>query len=177
MRLSEGYEATMDQSGQQGAPEEAPLAAQALVGAIMLRDTAILLGKRASARAFYPGVWDVFGGHVEPQEAPAQALTRELQEELGITPLAFVEVAVTTLVVDVASGPEGLENGPAALREYEYHLYHVTEWAGTPENRLREEHSEIRWVPLEEAAKLELASGAYLPVFQRLAAGGPAPGS
>ena len=47
--------------------------------------------------------------------------------------------------------------------EYEYHLYQVTEWEGTPENRLREEHSEIRWVSLEEAAKLELASAAYLP--------------
>ena len=48
--------------------------AQALGWAIVMRDTAILLGKRASARAFYSGVWEVFGGHVEPHEAPAQAL-------------------------------------------------------------------------------------------------------
>lgn len=167
----------MDQSGQQGCEKSKLMVAQALVGAIVMQDTAILLGKRAAARVFYPGVWDVFGGHVEPHEAPAQALIRELQEELGITPRAFVEVAVTTLVVEVASRAAGYAQGPAGPMEYEYHLYQVTEWEGTPENRLREEHSEIRWVSLEEAAKLELASAAYLPLFHRLAARGQAPGS
>jgi 8-oxo-dGTP diphosphatase len=164
-----------DHDGHEGRETRIAMVARVIVGAILLRDAAVLLGKRASTRAFYPGVWDVFGGHVEPPEAPEQALARELQEELGITPLAFVEVAVTTLVVDVARGTAGVAKGPAGPMEYEYHLYQVTEWEGTPDNRLREEHSEIRWVPLAEAARLELASAAYLPLFHRLAARSQAP--
>jgi 8-oxo-dGTP diphosphatase len=120
-------------------------------------------------------VWDVVGGHAEPHEAPEQALTRELQEELGITPIAFVEVAVTTLIGDVARRAEEFNGGHSRQMEYEFHLYHVTEWEGTPENMLLEEHSEIRWVPLEEASRLELASAAYLPLFHRLVEGGKAP--
>jgi mutator protein MutT len=132
-----------------------------LVGAILTRDAAILLGKRAAARAFYPGVWDVFGGHVEPHETPAQALVRELQEELGITPLAFAEVAVLDGIVDATTEP------PA---RYAYHVYHVTQWRGAPENRQPAEHSEIRWVPLADVPGLDLASPAYLPLFHRLVA-------
>jgi len=32
----------------------------------------------------FPGHWDLIGGHVEEGEIPAQALVREVKEELGI---------------------------------------------------------------------------------------------
>ena len=32
---------------------------------------------------FYPGVWDLFGGHIEGKESPEDALRREAMEELG----------------------------------------------------------------------------------------------
>jgi 8-oxo-dGTP diphosphatase len=32
----------------------------------------------------FPGHWDLFGGHVEDEETPEEALVREVKEELGI---------------------------------------------------------------------------------------------
>ncbi len=61
---------------------------------ILVQGGRVLLGKRAASRALYPGVWDVFGGHQEAGETIAEALVRELAEELDVTPLDYVELAV-----------------------------------------------------------------------------------
>lgn len=34
----------------------------------------------------HPGCWAFFGGHIEPGEQPAEAMRRELQEEIGHCP-------------------------------------------------------------------------------------------
>jgi 8-oxo-dGTP diphosphatase len=34
----------------------------------------------------YPGHWALFGGHIEPEEAPEIAVIRELNEEIGWAP-------------------------------------------------------------------------------------------
>ncbi|NER00094.1 MAG: NUDIX domain-containing protein [Cyanothece sp. SIO2G6] len=34
----------------------------------------------------YPGHWAFFGGHIEPKEAPYDAMVRELQEEIDYVP-------------------------------------------------------------------------------------------
>jgi 8-oxo-dGTP pyrophosphatase MutT (NUDIX family) len=47
------------------------------------RDRVLLCHRRAD-RAWYPDVWDLPGGHVEPEGSPREALIRELKEELGI---------------------------------------------------------------------------------------------
>jgi 8-oxo-dGTP diphosphatase len=51
--------------------------------AMVVRDSKILLGKRASGKLLYPDVWDLPGGHLEAGESPEQALIRELEEELA----------------------------------------------------------------------------------------------
>ena len=125
-----------------------------VVAALIIQSQRILLGQRASDRAFYPGVWDVFGGHIEAGESLEQTLVRELQEELGITPTQWTYLETLRI-----SAPE-----TAALI---VHLYLVTAWAGTPENLQLDEHSVIGWFSLAEAVQLPLADPSYPELFAR----------
>ncbi|MGF7443605.1 pyrimidine (deoxy)nucleoside triphosphate diphosphatase, partial [Klebsiella michiganensis] len=54
-----------------------------VVAAIIERNGQILLAQRPP-HADQPGMWELAGGKVEPGETQAQALARELQEELAI---------------------------------------------------------------------------------------------
>ena len=63
----------------------------ALVGALIVRDGMLLLGRRSSAKAACPDTWDVIGGHVEAGETFEDALLREVEEEIGIRPLVYEE--------------------------------------------------------------------------------------
>ena len=126
-----------------------------VVAALIVQSNKILLGQRAPDRDFYPDVWDMFGGHVEPGEAHEATLARELQEELGITPTEwrFLE----TLTVPI----------PETSEEMIVHLFLVTAWNGTPFNRQPEEHSIIHWFNLEEVSQLKLADPIYPALFAR----------
>ena len=130
-----------------------------VVAALIVRAGKILLGQRSAERVFYPDVWDMFGGHVEPGEQLQQTLVRELEEELGITPTQWT--FLETLTVDLPSPPE---EPPDLLI---VHIYRVTDWAGTPANMQPEEHSTIGWFALEEAVKLRLADAMYPELFAR----------
>lgn len=57
-----------------------------LVVAGLIRDDAgrILLTRRRPDQAL-PDLWEFPGGKIEPGESPAQALHRELREEIGVT--------------------------------------------------------------------------------------------
>ena len=135
------------------ADELAQNLAHECVGAIVTRDDSILLGKRTAERDFYPHVWDVFGGHVEPHESRQQTLRRELQEELGIEPTAWQ-------YLETLSGAD-------ATGRIECHLFVVNEWCGTPKNHQPEEHSEIRWFRLEDVQQVDLAHPEYLRIFRQ----------
>jgi 8-oxo-dGTP diphosphatase len=126
-----------------------------VVAALIVESQRVLLGQRSPRRAFWPGVWDLFGGHVEPGEKQHQALVRELQEELGITPTTWRYLETISLPADRSAD------------EVTVHLYLVTAWSGTPANRQLEEHSVIGWFSLEQAAELPLAHPAYPMLFAR----------
>ena len=130
-----------------------------VVAALLVQSGKVLLGLRAAGRTFYPEVWDMFGGHVEPGETQAETLVRELQEELGITPTRWTYLETLTLP---GPAPQEQPSDPWTV-----HLYRVDAWKGTPFNRQPEEHSVIHWFPLLEAMQLPLADPGYPALLAR----------
>jgi len=122
-------------------------------GALLVRGREVLLARRSSERPFYPGVWDVVGGHCEGDESPRDAVVREVEEEIGVTPCTFEEIAVL-------SEPRPEDHGEAR-----YHIFLVTAWGGGEPRLQGSEHSELRWVSLECALALPLAHSGYGQVF------------
>jgi 8-oxo-dGTP diphosphatase len=57
---------------------------QVAVGVLIRSDDSFLLTSRPEGKA-YAGFWEFPGGKLEAGETVAQALKRELQEEIGIT--------------------------------------------------------------------------------------------
>ena len=123
-------------------------------GGVLVRGDLLLLARRADDRPFYPGVWDVIGGHCEPGEAPAEALVREVEEEIGVVPGVFREVAVLR------------EPHPEVHGEGAYHIFAVTAWSGGEPRRLGAEHSDLRWLSLARAVDLPLAHPEYPRVLR-----------
>jgi 8-oxo-dGTP diphosphatase len=109
----------------------------AVVAAILEVDGRILIGQRRPEQS-HPGKWEFPGGKVEPGETPAQALARELEEELGICAAEGQEIARY----------EYCYPGKSAILLI---FCRVTRFAGVPENRI---FQDVRWEP---AARL----GAY----------------
>lgn len=124
------------------------------VGAMLLDRRRVLLGMR-SAHGSYPGCWDILGGHVEAGETPEAALSRELNEEVGVTPLEWRHLATIEFKEDATA---------AELRVYE-----VSRWEGEPSLR-NDEHVELKWWALKDACELDrLAAVEYIEIFAQLA--------
>jgi 8-oxo-dGTP diphosphatase len=50
---------------------------------IFYKDKKVLLQQRASSAKKFPDFWSFFGGKIEGEETPEQAIIRETKEELG----------------------------------------------------------------------------------------------
>ena len=128
-----------------------------IVNALLVRDGAVLLAKRSPARRAYPGSWSFPGGHVEAGETLNDALVREVQEEIGVTPTCF-------RMLGSIQEPN--------LRTYDeatYHLYAVSVWEGVQPILIGDEHTELRWVTLDRAGSISgLAMSEYVDFFEML---------
>ena len=83
---------------------------------ILIDDGGRVLITRRENSAHQGGLWEFPGGKVEPSESIAEALSRELHEELGV----FVEAAEPFMVIDHDYGD----------KQVRLDVYHVTRWQG-----------------------------------------------
>ena len=107
------------------------------VGAIVVRDGALLMVRRAREPA--SGLWTVPGGHLEHGEHLAEAVRREVAEETGLD----VEVRDLMGIFEVVGEPHFVI------------LDFVAVAAGNSPPQPGDDVSDVRWVPLEEVPRLE----------------------
>lgn len=113
-----------------------------VVGAAILRGRRCLVAQRSDTMA-EPGCWEFPGGKIEPGESPAEALVREISEELGCRissgPLLGTGIAETgSLRIRLDVFEASLVSGRPVAREHQ-NLH----WAGPQELR------ELRWAPAD----------------------------
>ena len=120
----------------------------------LIQDGKILLGKRNAKCPFYPGIWDLPGGHAEANETLEQTLKRELNEELGIDQISIEQLSILRII-----------NNEEELTLY---VYLVTRWSGEPFNTSLAEHDELGWFALEEAASLTSSLKEYQAIWMLL---------
>lgn len=113
-------------------------------------DGSFLLGQRA-ADTFYPGYWEFPGGKCEPGERPADALVRELDEELGIRVERFQPWITRT------------HRYPHAHVRLDF--FRVSAWTGTITDRV---HAALAW-QRPDAVTVAPLLPANAPVLRALA--------
>lgn len=123
-----------------------------VVGAAIVDGARVLVARRGPAMSA-PNRWEFPGGKVEEGESQAEALRRELREELG------VDAAVGE---HVGTGRARSERGDTIVLE----VYRAELRAGRPTPR---EHAELRWVSASELDGLRWAD-ADVPVLPAVAA-------
>jgi 8-oxo-dGTP diphosphatase len=128
-----------------------------IVKALLVRANTVLLARRNSGRSIYPNCWSFPGGHVEIGESLDDALARELQEEVGLTPIAYGKVGTI------------IEPNPQINGDVVYHMYAVSAWAGGEPGIIGDEHSEIQWFSVDAACALQdLALAEYVAILHKL---------
>lgn len=116
-----------------------PRPTHATVGAFLRRGDEVLLERRPDDATVYPGQWDWPGGHLERGETPEQTLTREFEEELGVSP----------------SDPQLIAHfehrDPASGRFYEHIVFAAEAYRGELQPR---EGQQLGWFTVDRALRL-----------------------
>ena len=122
-----------------------------VVAGAMVQGGAVLVQQRPADKAM-AGLWEFPGGKVEAGEAPADALVRELNEELGV----FVDTVDLT--------PLSFGTGMIGSRALVLLLYRVSQWTGEPQAL---ETPALLWVGADALSKLAMPP-ADLPLIAPL---------
>jgi 8-oxo-dGTP diphosphatase len=126
-----------------------------VVTAILRDGDRVLLCHRRPDRRWYPNLWDLPGGHVEPGESRAEALVRELREELGIE------------IREPTQPPLAMVEGDG----FDMWIWLLDSWTGTVSNTAPDEHDDLAWVDVAGLAGLALGDPSYLALLTEVLAG------
>jgi 8-oxo-dGTP diphosphatase len=113
-----------------------------VVAALLFKDGRVLAGQRRADGPF-PLKWEFPGGKIEPGEEAAQALARELREELGIDSESVNEVFAHT------------HNYPGSAT-VKLRFFQVPHYSGEVVNRV---FKQIRWLAPEELGEVDFLDG------------------
>ena len=121
-----------------------------VVAAVVVNEQNEILCALRSSQMSLPNLWEFPGGKIEEGESHETALTREIQEELGI---------------DIEVG----ENVEDTYFEYDTFTIQLTSYFATitSGNLNATEHAELRWMTPENLSTLEWAP-ADLPAVEKL---------
>ncbi len=123
-----------------------------VVAALLVNDSRILVAKRKASDS-HPSVWEFPGGKVEQGESPAEALKREIKEELGMD-IQVLERIESRDYVTPRGQPIRLSLYATQALSSEFSL---------------NEHEEARWVQFHELQQVEFLPGnqQFLPAIEK----------
>ena len=99
------------------------------------KDSQVLLAMKK--RGFGVGKWNGVGGKVESGETIPKAMVRECQEEIGVTPIGYEEVA--TIIFK--------EHHEGELKQMKVHVFMCSNWIGEP---VESEEMRPQWYPVDD---------------------------
>lgn len=122
-----------------------------VAGALLDSAGLVLIAQRPPGKAL-AGRWEFPGGKLAADETPAEALQRELREELGI------EVSAFEWVLDITNQPD---QKPLTL-----HCFVVTDYQGEPEPL---DGQGLKWVSIDELHAQDIleADQPFIEALQR----------
>ncbi|HKC04596.1 MAG TPA: NUDIX domain-containing protein [Patescibacteria group bacterium] len=126
------------------------------VNALILSEGKILMLKRANDKKIDPGLYAGIGGKVEPHESFLAALTREIEEETGITEFESIKVYSVT-------------QHPYPPTDSEWvNIYFIVNISKQVEVEATEDGT-FHWLSFEEALKLPTAQDIhdYLEILSK----------
>ena len=101
---------------------------------IVRKENKILLARKK--RGFGFGKWNGIGGKVEENETPEEAMIRETQEEISVTPMEYDKIGIIKFVEYIKE----------ELTTNYMHLYTTTKWKNTPRES---EEMQPQWFSIE----------------------------
>ncbi|NQU77867.1 NUDIX domain-containing protein [Candidatus Falkowbacteria bacterium] len=123
-------------------------------GAIIIlydEEKKVLLQHRTDDAPRRPGCWGFFGGGIEGEETPEEAVVRETKEELNYT------LGKPKLMMDVEYKNE------EALRSGTLHIF--TEKCRDKSSLKLQEGQDMRWYSIEDAKKIETLSQLHIDIL------------
>lgn len=119
---------------------------------VIERNGKFLFGKRSPHKAAAPGYWCPVSGKIEPGETESEAVVREVREETGL------RAEIVRKICEM----------PTRDRSTQLHWW-LVRLLDEGEACLNDEHTEFRWVSLEEMRALAPVFEEDVAVFAELA--------